>query len=226
MGHSGGAAREADGADAAAVVSSPSEGGAGEGGDAGEGGGSEGTGVDIVELYRDHSSAVRRSLLRSGRHTDAEDLTHDAFERTISHKARLDGSQSGARAYLYAITGNLVRDRWRREGRAKAGNVRLRDREPMSADGADVIALGRLEEASIRAVFEDLDRVQRDVLRLRVVEGRSSAEVAEMLGRTPEAVRQIQHRALATLRGRLEANGWVSGSKQNDRTSQPEREQS
>lgn len=173
-------------------------------------GGEAGGGVEMAELYTDNRPGVLRSLVRSGRSGDAEDLAHDAFERTLSHRAGLDGSQSGARAYLYAVTGNLVRDRWRRERRARAGDARLKSRQPASVEGADDIAVSQMERASFREVFANLDPVSREILRLRVVEGRSSTEVAEMLGRTPASVRQIQHRALTSLRGQLEASGWTA----------------
>jgi len=200
--------------------------GSGEAGDIGvtagwaAAGGAAAAGVDIVDLYVDVGPAVRRFLRRSGRTGDAEDLAHDAFERTISHRTRLDGSQRGARAYLFTVTGNLVRDRWRREQRARAGNVRLRATSAASAEAAEVLAVGRLEGASVRLAFDLLDPVQREVLRMRVVEGRSSAEVAEVLHRTPASIRQIQHRALATLRTHLEASGW-SADGPNTRTAGP-----
>jgi DNA-directed RNA polymerase specialized sigma24 family protein len=41
------------------------------------------------------------------------------------------------------------------------------------------------------------------VLRLRLLEGRSAAEAGRELGRSAEAVRQLQHRALTALRGEL-----------------------
>jgi RNA polymerase sigma-70 factor (ECF subfamily) len=52
-----------------------------------------------------------------------------------------------------------------------------------------------------------LDRLapdQRQVLRLRILEGRSSAEVAAITHRSPAAVRQLQVRALAALRAALD----------------------
>ena len=52
----------------------------------------------------------------------------------------------------------------------------------------------------LRAAFERLDRDERELLELRVVAGLSSAEVADVLGKQPSAVRMAQKRALARLR--------------------------
>jgi RNA polymerase sigma-70 factor (ECF subfamily) len=45
---------------------------------------------------------------------------------------------------------------------------------------------------------------QRTVIVMRFVEGRSHAEVARLLGRSPGAVRTLQYRGLRTLRRLLE----------------------
>lgn len=165
--------------------------------------------VDIAELYRQQGSGLRRRLVGLGRRNDADDLTHDAFVKAIAHKDRLESSGDGAGAYLNTVTRNLLRDRWKREGRAAHGTVRLAAGEDGSAEAADALAVSRLEGELVRAALGRLDEEKRHVLQLRVVEGRSSEETARLIGRTPAAVRQIQHRALVTLRADLTAQGWA-----------------
>ncbi|PPK70900.1 sigma factor-like helix-turn-helix DNA-binding protein [Actinokineospora auranticolor] len=48
-----------------------------------------------------------------------------------------------------------------------------------------------------------LSPLQRHVLRLRVVDGRTAEEVAVELSMSPQAVRVTQHRALEALRAHL-----------------------
>jgi RNA polymerase sigma-70 factor, ECF subfamily len=54
--------------------------------------------------------------------------------------------------------------------------------------------------AQLADLLAPLTDHQRRVLWLRVAEGRSSAEVAALLGTTPMAVRVVQHRALRQVR--------------------------
>lgn len=54
-----------------------------------------------------------------------------------------------------------------------------------------------------KALLAALDRLRPDhraVLRLRILEGRSTSEVAALTDRSQQAVRQLQVRALAALR--------------------------
>ena len=53
------------------------------------------------------------------------------------------------------------------------------------------------------AAMAALPESQREILRLRLVEGLAADEVAERLSMTPSAVRVAQHRALEALRARL-----------------------
>ena len=53
------------------------------------------------------------------------------------------------------------------------------------------------------ALVRDLPEDQRKVLELRFVEEKSTREVAEALGRSEGAIKQLQFRALESLRARI-----------------------
>ncbi len=146
--------------------------------------------------------------MRRGRRSDAEDLTHDAFIRTLSNRQHLDSSKGSGIGYLNTAAGSVLRDRWRRERRAAAGNLRLAGGEQGFVPSAEVIALARVEGEVLAEALGALDESQRLVLRFRIIERRTSAETARLVGKTPEAVRQIQCRALSALRTELVAKGW------------------
>jgi RNA polymerase sigma-70 factor (ECF subfamily) len=56
---------------------------------------------------------------------------------------------------------------------------------------------------SLAAALDQVDQMQRDVIELRYLQGRSLAEVAAILGRSQSAVAALQHRGLEKLRERL-----------------------
>jgi RNA polymerase sigma-70 factor, ECF subfamily len=133
---------------------------------------------------------------------EAEDLTQEVFLRALRH---LDGYQSASgsfRPYLIAVARNLARDRWRSQQRQAR-----RGQDPTVAEdldeGPEAAVLAAEQRAELIAALAQLPPDYQRVLRLRLMEGQSAAEVAAVLGRTPEAVRQLQHRALAALRAGL-----------------------
>ena len=67
--------------------------------------------------------------------------------------------------------------------------------------GADDPAIDQLATAQcVEELLARLSDRQREVVRLRIIEGRSSAEVAQLQGTTPGNIDVIVHRALARLR--------------------------
>lgn len=59
------------------------------------------------------------------------------------------------------------------------------------------------ETDQLVAALRALPPIQAQVLRLRIGEELSSEDVGAVLGKSAQAVRQIQHRALEALRARL-----------------------
>jgi RNA polymerase sigma-70 factor (ECF subfamily) len=131
---------------------------------------------------------------------EAEDLTQEVFLRALRH---LEGYQSESgtfRPYLIAVAQNLLRDRWRSQQRV--GGVYHQVDEGQD-EGPEAAALAAEERAELIVAVAQLPPDYQRVLRLRLLEARSANEVATVLERTPEAVRQLQHRALAALRSVL-----------------------
>jgi RNA polymerase sigma-70 factor, ECF subfamily len=98
-------------------------------------------------------------------------------------------------AWLLQIAHNAVADRWQRLARERG--------EPASDPGE----AGNPADADRRAMLADLvarlPRDQQRVVLARFVEQRSVREIAEALGRTEGAVKQLQFRALESLRARM-----------------------
>ena len=63
----------------------------------------------------------------------------------------------------------------------------------------------KLEAERVRNALLELAPAQRDVLVLRFFEELGHAEVARRLGRTEQAVRALQYRALRQLRAKMRA---------------------
>src|SRR5688500_15937017 len=133
---------------------------------------------------------------------EAQALTQEVFLRAVRSIDRYDDRGDSMHGLLVTVALNLLRDRWRRR-RPAAANVDdlpfLATRDP----GPEQLALDDLDDTAIRLALARLPEEQRHVIQMRVIEGRSSQEVAELLGRNAAAIRQIQRRALLDLRATL-----------------------
>jgi RNA polymerase sigma-70 factor (ECF subfamily) len=69
---------------------------------------------------------------------------------------------------------------------------------------AELEAISDLGRAWVDEVLEKLVPEQRDVMVLRFVSDLSITETADVLGKSPGAVKALQHRALGALRRQLQ----------------------
>lgn len=120
----------------------------------------------------------------------AEDLTSEVFFRALRALPRFEWRGVPYAAYLLRIADNLLRDAFSRVAAESRMDHRSEDAflpEPAVDDGLFNL-LGRLPDD------------QRLVLARRFADDRSIAQVAAELGRSEGAIKQLQHRALSTLR--------------------------
>ncbi|MFN2608996.1 MAG: RNA polymerase sigma factor [Acidimicrobiales bacterium] len=153
-------------------------------------------------LYR-HLAPPVAGYLRLRGAAEPEDMTSDVFVRVFSRIGAFAGDEAGFRSWVFTIAHHLLVDEGRRDGR----RPRLVALEAAADAGAPADtaadALGRVGEAGLHRVLDLLSPDQRDVLLLRLVADLAVEEVAVALGKTPGAVKALQHRGLAAVRRTL-----------------------
>lgn len=156
----------------------------------------------IEELFRLEWPAVNRQLSRAVPDSlEAQDLAQEVFIRAFKGLDRYQSTGAPFRAYLHAIARNLLRERWRRQG---AHLVALEQAGDLAAPLAlEEQVFDALASAELLRALAALPADYQTVIRLRLLEGRPTAEVAALMNRTPGAVRVLQYRALAMLRSLL-----------------------
>ena len=70
-------------------------------------------------------------------------------------------------------------------------------------DSAEEQALSLAADADVLTLLKNLGDDQREVLSLRIVADLSLEQTASIMEKTPGAIKQLQHRALANLRNQL-----------------------
>ncbi len=158
----------------------------------------------LEELCRQEWKPVYALLYSSLRNrSETEDATQEVFLRALRSFDRYRHKDTPFRAYLATIAKNLLRDRWRRGGPTLV-DISEQPEPQTTEPQPDERVIGAEQQQSIDNLLDTLNDDQRDVIRLRVLEGRSTDEVARLLNRSPNAIRQLQHRALTTLRQRMQ----------------------
>lgn len=155
-------------------------------------------------LFKSLAGSVA-AYLRSQGAEDPDDLTNEAFMRAFTRLGGFEGSESGFRSWVFTIARNALLDERRRRARRPAVDLHA-PVEDQPVAGAERQALDRLGTEQVRALLDQLAPDQRDVLLLRLVADLSVDQVAAVLGKQPGAVKQLERRAVATLRRRLGAD--------------------
>ena len=122
---------------------------------------------------------------------EAEDVVQDSLERLWRERARLPLLKN-VEAWSLRLVHNLSIDRLRRAGRQSLSLEPERD-TPM-AEGADHTLEMQERMAQVRAAMDRLPQVQRSIMHLRDIEGKSYAEIAEILELTESQVKVYLHR--------------------------------
>ena len=153
----------------------------------------------FAELYDDNFERVYAFVSRRVQNrSDAEDLTAEVFHQALAKIAQFEWRGVPFAAWLYRMAANAIADRWQRAGREKGS--------PLADDPPDVSGRANPEEVERRArtfrLVAELPDDQRRVIEMRFAEEKSIAEIARELKRSAGAIKQLQFRALTTLRAR------------------------
>jgi len=155
----------------------------------------------FAELYENNFERVYAYIVRRvGNRAETEDLTSEVFHQALANLKRFEWRGIPFAAWLFRIAANLISDRWQRSGREVADDSGLIDTAQVSP--AEIEEVER--RATLYRLVNTLPDEQQRVVVLRFVEQKSIKEVAQEIRKTEGAVKQLQFRALSTLRGRME----------------------
>jgi len=145
-----------------------------------------------------HAGALARFAVRLGMADEADELVQDTFIRAFGALENFR-SDSSLRTWLFTIERRLVIDRRRATAR-RGKDVEISDDH--SATGYDALDALVADETQRRmaSAISALTRMQRDVFTLRVQEGRSYREIAEILDTSEGAARVHYHNAMRAVK--------------------------
>ena len=149
-------------------------------------------------LVERHAGAIARFARSVGARGDVQEIVQDTFVRAFGS---LDGfrGDSSLRTWLFTIARRLLLD-LRRSERRRGEQVEVQDSDVVTEyDSLDSVVA---EETRIRmqAAIDRLSRTQREVFLLRVSEGLSYKEIAEVADTTEGAARVHYHNAMRAIK--------------------------
>lgn len=152
-----------------------------------------------VEDVYDALSGPVLGYFRSHRMADPEGLTGDVFVAVAERFSSFEGDEAALRRWVFTIAHHRRVDAIRRE---RVRSLHKVDGPPPEGTGPE--DWSDPFDPDLVAALDALTDDQRDVVVLRFVADLPVAEVAQLTGHSPGAVKMLQHRALTALSVRLE----------------------
>ena len=128
----------------------------------------------------------------------AEDVTSEVFYKALANLKTYEWRGVPFAAWLLRIAANAVIDRSKRASREHSMPNDLAD------PGVHLDIRAIEHRARLFRLVSQLPEIQQRVVHERFVDQRSIREIAERLGKSEGAIRQLQLRALERLRARME----------------------
>jgi RNA polymerase sigma-70 factor (ECF subfamily) len=152
----------------------------------------------VEELYQHYAPAIYRYVYyRVSSADDAEDLTAEVFVQMIKGLPKYRFTGVPFEAWLYRIAAARIIDFRRRSRRRPQAEL------TEAVADAGVLPEDRVQDAqeveTLRAALSQFSDEEQTLLILRFVERKSHQEVAEVLGKSPAAIKSMQHRTLTRL---------------------------
>ena len=154
----------------------------------------------FAELYEQNFHRVYAYIARRVRdRAEIQDLTAHVFHQALANLGKFKWKGSPFCAWLYRIASNAIADQAKRK---------VRESMPPANPTAESSGATDLEDIERRArLFSAVDTLpedQRRVIVMRFADEKSIREIADELGRSEGAVKQLQFRGLENLRNRLQ----------------------
>ena len=152
----------------------------------------------FAELYDQHFHRVYAYIAkRVSDRAEAQDLTAHVFHQALANLGKFKWRGAPFIAWLYRIASNALSDQRKRRMR----EVRSESNAPDGTVEIDVEAVER--RAVLFDAVQTLPTDQKDVIVMRFAQDMSIRDIADHLGRSEGAVKQLQFRGLENLRARI-----------------------
>ncbi len=162
---------------------------------------------EFTGLYDQYVEKIYRFIYYKTHHKEtAEDITSAVFLKALEAFSSFDKGRGGFSGWIYQIARNAVIDHYR--SKKNLINVEdvwdLKDKEDIERDADASLRLEGVKEYLGRLKAE-----QREIVLLRVWEGMSYKEIAQVIGKSEESCKMMFSRTIRRLREEMPLNLFV-----------------
>ncbi len=161
----------------------------------------------FAQIYRANVQAVFRYVsYRTSNVQLAEDLTSEIFTRALEGLPKYQDRGKPFVAWLYTIAHARIADHYRKTNRRPDESDVEKHQIAVTPD-MDENLVRRHAARTLREAIGLLTEDQQQVIILRFIEGERIETVATIMGKKPNAIKALQHRALRSLAKHLSRSG-------------------
>lgn len=153
-------------------------------------------------LYEEYLTPIYRFImLRVRNKADAEELSQTTFLKAWNGIHSFEDQGKPFLSWLYTVARNTVIDYWK-----KKKDVHIESDEPYFESLPDHVAdphaqaFSHEQGALLKEALRTLTPDQQEIIVLKFIEERTNKEISDITGKTEDAIRQLQFRALKSLR--------------------------
>jgi RNA polymerase sigma-70 factor (ECF subfamily) len=156
----------------------------------------------FAQLYEENFDKIYRYIvLKIGNQIEAEDMTQQVFLNALKSISSFKWRGVPFSGWLFRIARNQVVDYLRKK--AKRATTPLEDSLPSSDSRPEQVVERSLDIEWLLLATKKLTPAQREVISLRFASELPIAQVAKVMGKSPGAVKALQHSAIVALRRAL-----------------------
>ena len=164
---------------------------------------SNGSPTAFAALYKDIHPALMRYLYVLAQ-DQADDVAAEAWLAVVTSLTTFTGTETSFRSWIFTIARNKLIDAQRKTSRRPTTPLTdSHDRSVRDGEDASDQVVEALSTEWALALIAKLPQDQAEAVMLRVVAGLDVGEAAEVMDRSPGAVRVLTHRGLKRLAQKL-----------------------
>ena len=156
----------------------------------------------LTQIHDRYYEAIFRYIsFRVSNVQSVEDLTGEVFVRFLHALRNKSAPQNTIRGWLYGTASHVVKEHYRREGRATMTPLN----EGIADEQVDLAATAQadIDKESLQKGLTELTDQQQHVLAMRFGQGMAIREVAEIMNKSQGSIKMLQARAIAALGQKL-----------------------
>ncbi len=163
--------------------------------------------VAFEPLYMRYRERVYRYVrTRLDSDEDAADLTQQVFLQAMAALPRYRPQGVPFAVWLFRVARHAAINRATRDaGPALSWDQLPETLHPLAGEGPEELAVRSEALEHLRALLSELEPAQRELLALRFAGGLTAPQIAELVGKKPEAVRKQIYRLLQSFKEHLQS---------------------